>query len=179
MLQDAMRREATRAGRQFMPTRHGTVDGVDPDAHAVRVLLQPDGVLTGWLPVETISIGPTWKLHWLPEVGAQVKVEFQEGGKEAGVVTGALYDQAHPAPEGVPTGGVWLVHENARLKLNPDGSIDVLSAAVRIGAMGASFRRLVIDTFQALFDTHSHPGNGQPPTQKMQASHFTTNLTGS
>lgn len=177
-VRNVMRGEAERSARQVAKTRMGLVDGVN-EKHLVRVRLQPEDVLTGWLPVEALSVGPGWRSHWLPPVGAQVKVEFQEGSNESGIVTGCIYDEAHPAPEGVPVGAAWLVHENARIKLNADGSLDLLSSAIRIGGLEATMRKLLKEEAAAIYNSHTHPSNGAPPTQKILAAHMTTNLTAS
>lgn len=174
-----MRRQAQRTDRLTSNIRLGIIDTVDPARHAAKVRLQPEDVVTGYLPVAALSVGPGWGLHALPKVGAQVVVGFQEGANEAGIVMGALFSETQ-APPGAPVGSVWLYSESgARVQLNPDGSVDVLAAVLRIGAVGATFRKLVIDTFQALFNTHTHPSNGAAPTQKITDAHLTTNLTAS
>lgn len=178
-VRNAMRGEAERSARQVAKTRMGLVDGVNPAKHLVRVRLQPEDVLTGWLPVETLSVGPGWRVHYLPPVGAQVKVEFQEGSNESGIVTGCVYDDAHPASEGVPEGAAWIDHGDARIQLNADGSIFILSGTVHIGGLEATMRRLLKEEAAAIYNGHTHPSNGAPPTQKITADHMTANLTAS
>jgi len=45
-------------------------------------------------------------------------------------------------------------------------------------APGETLRKLVTDVFVELFNAHTHPGNGQPPTQKMTPVHLTGGLRG-
>jgi phage baseplate assembly protein gpV len=89
-------------------TRMGTVTSVDPTNYAVRVMIQPEGVLSGWLPVPTPWIGTAHP----PSPGDQVKVSFQEGDAEHGIVEGRLYSTGTLAPTvaGAPAqSGEWLI----------------------------------------------------------------------
>ena len=88
-IRNAMRGEAERVQATYARLTMGLVDGVDPARHAVRVRLQPQDVLTGWLPVASVGVGAGWQVHWLPAIGTQVKVEFQEGGQGAGSLPAA------------------------------------------------------------------------------------------
>ena len=48
--------------------RFGLVASVDPQRYAVRVSLQPEGVLSGWLPVLSQWVGAGWGIACLPAV---------------------------------------------------------------------------------------------------------------
>jgi hypothetical protein len=50
-LRNHMRQEAQRATAHFTFPRAGIVTHYDPDHHTVRVLLQPEGIQTGYLPI--------------------------------------------------------------------------------------------------------------------------------
>ena len=196
---NSVRGEAERMVRQVAVPRFGVVDGVDPATHTARVRLQPENTLSGWLPVMALSVGNGWGLHALPAVGAQVVVGFQEGGNEAGFVMGGFYSQTQ-RPPGTPANALWLTNEaGARVKLNPDGSLElgsdvlakltsavlaqvtstalaqVLAPSVQLGAAGASFQALVTQAAIAVYNTHTH-GGGPVPTQQMGAGHLTTNV---
>lgn len=177
-IRNQMRAEALRAmGTASGPPRIGIVDGADPTTHTVRVRFQPENTPSNWIPVAALSVGAGWGLHALPAVGAQVVVDFIEGGGEAGVVRGGLYSQQQPPPA-TPVGAIWLTNEaGTKLKLNADGSADLLTIGpeLRLGTEGGTFRKLVTDVFMALFNAHSHPGNGAPPTQQMTNAHLTDN----
>ena len=50
-LQNAIRLQALRAMSDLATSRVGLITSFDPGAWAVRVALQPDGFLSGWLPL--------------------------------------------------------------------------------------------------------------------------------
>ena len=41
-------------------SRFAIVSSVDPSAYAARVLLQPEAVLSGWLPILSPWVGSGW-----------------------------------------------------------------------------------------------------------------------
>src|SRR5713226_7811857 len=88
--------------------RFGTVTSFDPNTYAARVTLQPEGVLSGWLPVLSAWIGPGWGLVAPPSVGDQVLVLPHEGHADHGIIVGGAYsDRSRPPMIGgnpVPSG---------------------------------------------------------------------------
>lgn len=104
--------------------RFATVTSVDSSNHAAKVLLQPEGVLSGWLPVLSPWVGAGWGLASPPTPGEQVFVVPQEGDAEHGVIVGRAFSlSALPPP--APAGELWLVHQSGSfLKLHNDGTIE-------------------------------------------------------
>lgn len=103
--------------------RLGVVSSVDPVAYTARVLLQPEGILSGWLPVLSSWIGAGWGLACPPSPGDQVLVLPQEGDAEHGIIAGRLWS-ATQAPPPAPSGELWLVHKSGSfVKLVNDGSV--------------------------------------------------------
>jgi len=51
-LKNHMRQEAQRATADIAMSRWGIVQNYDPARYAARVLLMPEGILTGYLPLE-------------------------------------------------------------------------------------------------------------------------------
>src|SRR5437763_55311 len=77
--------------------RFGIVSSFDPSRYAARVTLQPEGVLSGWLPVISTWIGTGWGLACPPSIGDQVLVLAHEGHADHGVIIGGAYsDQTRP-----------------------------------------------------------------------------------
>ena len=91
--------------------RFGTVTSVDPSTATARVTLQPEGVLTGWLPLLTPWVGNGWGLVCPPAIGTQVLVLPHEGDAEQGVIVGATWS-AKAMPPAAPAGEIWLVHQS-------------------------------------------------------------------
>lgn len=83
------------ARRSANAVRLGTVAEVDPATARVRV--QSGDNLSAWLPWTTQRAGGdrSWSA---PDVGEQVVVACPDGDLAAGVVLGALYQDASPAP---------------------------------------------------------------------------------
>ena len=103
--------------------RFGTVTSVNPATATARVTLQPEGVLSGWLPVLSPWIGAGWGLYCPPSPGDQVLVVAQEGDAEHGIIVGRAYSSAQPPPA-TPVGEIWLIHKSGSyIKLQNDGTI--------------------------------------------------------
>ena len=115
--------QATQVNQSIGQTRLAIISSVDPTTYTVRVLIQPEDVLSGWLPVSTVWAGAGWGLVCLPSIGDQVIVLWQEGDAEHGIVIGRLWSTVALPPLG-SVGELWLMHKSGcSLKLLNDGSI--------------------------------------------------------
>jgi hypothetical protein len=117
--------------------RFGVVASVDPASYTARVRLQPEDVLSGWLPILSPWIGAGWGLACPPSPGDQVMVLAQEGDAEHGVIAGGAWSAAQRPPVDdtlVPQSGeFWLVHRSGTfLRLRNDGSIEGRAAVWRL-----------------------------------------------
>lgn len=131
------RREVQRMSGLVAQPRMGVVRSYDPVNYCAKVEKQPGGELTGWLPVLTLWGGNGWGLFAPPSPGDVVKILFQEGGKEAGIVLGRFFSTV-TRPLAVPAGEFWLVHkEGAALKLTNDGTLTLADKAGSSLAMNA------------------------------------------
>lgn len=110
------------AGQGLARTRVGTVTSYDPNTYSAKVLLQPEGVEIGWLPITSAWCGNGWGLFSPPTSGDTVQLEFQEASMDAGLIVGRFYsDQARPLP--APSGELWAVHKSgAQFKLLNSGA---------------------------------------------------------
>jgi phage baseplate assembly protein gpV len=112
--------------------RFGLVSSFDPAAYAARVLIQPENVLSGWLPILSTWVGAGWGLAAPLTPGAQVLVIAQEGDAEQGVIIGAVWS-AVDTPLGAPAGELWLKHQSGSfLKLHNDGTIALQAGVVNV-----------------------------------------------
>jgi phage baseplate assembly protein gpV len=103
--------------------RFGIVTSVDTNSGCARVTLQPEGVLSGWLPILSPWAGAGWGLVCPPSPGDQVMVLAQEGDAEQGVIVGAAFSTAQ-LPPAAPVGEFWLLHSSgSSIKLQNDGTI--------------------------------------------------------
>lgn len=105
--------------------RFGLVTSVDTLNATVRVQFQPEGILSGWLPVLSPWAGSGWGMACPPSPGDQVFVLAQEGDAEHGVVVGRAFSTSQNSPA-APAGEFWLVHNSGSfLKLGNDGTIHI------------------------------------------------------
>lgn len=128
-LTNAMRREAQRMVDSKTFTKIGVVTGFDAQRYAAKVLLKPDDVETGWLPVGSTLVGAGWGLLTPPSLGDQVLVHFLDGNLQAGVI-GVRFYSAKSAPMGGSKPGEFLlVHASgSRLRFLENGNVELEAA---------------------------------------------------
>lgn len=127
-LLNIMRMQAAMQGGNRASTRIATVSSYDPENYCAKVIIQPDDVETGWLPVTSPWVGNGWGLFAPPAVGDMVEVQFQEGSIEAGFIVGRFYNDKD-RPLATPGGEFWLVHKSGSLlKFHNDGSVELVAA---------------------------------------------------
>ena len=127
-LQNIMRREAARQGTGRSLPRRGTISSYDPAKYAAKVIVQPEGYETGFIPIGSDWVGNGWGLFAGPTPGDEVEINYQEGGKNAPYIGKRFYGNlAQPLP--VPSGEFWLVHKSGSfLKFKNDGSVSLNTA---------------------------------------------------
>ena len=159
---------AARLDQATAQPRLGIVASVDPTNFTARVTIQPEGVLSGWLPVSTPWAGPNWGLVCPPSPGDQVVVLWQEGDAENGIVIGRLWSSVATAPTAL-CGEMWLVHkEGSFIKLLSDGSISTnASAWNHVGDLHVSGNIYdghgSLATLRTHYNAHAHPPLTTPP----------------
>lgn len=126
-----MRRAAQEAMAGRAVTRHGIVDGYDPDSYAVRVRLQPDDTLTDWIPLKAVAVGNGWGAFFAPNIGDAIEIDFQEDDGEVGSAGWRFFNDSD-RPLSVPAGETWLVHQTGTaIKLVNDGAIETNAMILR------------------------------------------------
>jgi len=143
--------------------RFGLVTSVDAASATARVQLQPEGVLTGWLPVLSSWVGSGWGMVCLPSPGDQVFVLAQEGDADHGVIVGGAFSEASRPPN-APVGELWLVHQSGSfLKLAQNGTIQLNGDLHVQGDVYDSKGSL--DRLRQHYDAHTHGGGSLPSPQ--------------
>lgn len=134
--------------------RFAKVTSVDPQLGTVRVQLQPEGVLTGWLPVLSAWVGCGWGLSCPPSPGDQVLVIPQEGDAENGVVVGRIWSQDATMPQ-TPVGELWLTHKSgSSIRLVNDGTVLIKGDLHVAGAIFDQHGSL--DQLRGHYNQHRH-----------------------
>jgi phage baseplate assembly protein V len=115
--------------------RMGVVQSYDPNSGTAKVLIQPEGVLTSWLPVLSQSVGAGWGVHTPLAGGEQVLVLPMEGDADNGVIVGRAWSDQMQPPQN-PFGGtlgaaqiLLLDKSGSALLLDATGNIKVKNAA--------------------------------------------------
>lgn len=136
-LTNAMRREAQRMidGKAF--TKIGVVTGFDPKRYAAKVMLKPDEVETGWLPIGSTVVGNGWGLVAPPSLGDQVLVHFVEGSLQAGTIGVRFYSAKSAPMQGSKPGEFLLVHASgSRLRFLENGNVELEAAQDLVMTVG-------------------------------------------
>jgi hypothetical protein len=163
--------QASQAGQP----RIGLVQSYDPEQHAVRVTIQPEDVMSGWIPVGVMAAGGG-TFRAAPSLNSQVVILPQEGDIENGIVVCSLHSVADPVPKvgdtdpNTGTAAVPLQPGEGEWVGNGGGSALRMtqSGVVVIGDLGVSgdivCKGNVSDSVGTLnglrqhYDSHAHPG---------------------
>ncbi len=154
-LMNALKGQGASQDQAAGAARFGIVSSVNPDTATARVMLQPEGVLTGWLPLLTPWVGNGWGLVCPPSPGDQVLVIPQEGDAEQGLILGTTWSQ-QTVPPAAPAGEFWLVHKSGSfLKLQNDGTVQIKGDLHVAGDVYDSHGPL--SGLRAHYNEHVHP----------------------
>lgn len=124
-LMNALKAQGAAQDQALGQVRFGVVTSVDPAAGTARVQVQPEGVLTGWLPVVSPWVGAGWGMSCPPAPGDQVVVVPQEGDGEQGLIVARAWSRVAAAPA-TPVGEFWLTHRSGSfVRLLNDGTVSV------------------------------------------------------
>lgn len=112
--------------------RFGLVSSFDPNSFSAKVLIQPENVLSGWLPVLSSWVGNGWGFVAPIPPGTQVVLLALEGDAEQAIIAGAVWSLVDKPPV-VPVGEAWLYHQSGSvLKVCNDGTIQMNAKTVNI-----------------------------------------------
>ncbi len=95
---NAMKAQAAAMDAARGQPRWGIVVSVDAVNHVARVMIQPEEVLSGWLPVSPLVGGGGWGVVALPQQGQQVVVIPDCGDAEHGIIIGGGFSDTDMAP---------------------------------------------------------------------------------
>ncbi len=165
-LLNAIKRHAAAQDAAAGQARFGVVSAVDPAAGTARVMLQPEGVESGWLPVLSPWVGPGWGVSCPPSPGDQVLVLPQEGDAEHGVIAARAWSGQAPA---TPVGELWLTHRSGSfVRLLNDGTVSVRGDLHVAGEVFDKHGSL--DSLRRHYNQHQHadPQGGTTDVPKPQ-----------
>ena len=129
--------------------RHGLVTATDPANHAVRIKLQPEEIVTGWIPDPGLACAGL-RICCPCEVGTQVLAVPVEGDAEHPVIIARLFDATTLPPTSPATGkpvqpgelGIFLADGTflhvSNEKVSVKGTLHVDGAIIATGDVTAS-----------------------------------------
>jgi hypothetical protein len=107
----------------FSPTKYGTVSSYNPTDYTVKVILQPEGIETGFVPLAAAWVGNNLGAVFGPSVGDVVRLDFIDGSAQATVVGGRFFS-VNARPPVVQSGQAAIVDSHGSyVRLNNDGTI--------------------------------------------------------
>jgi len=126
---DVMRREAERAASSRAFPKFGTIASYDPDTYRARVTVEPEGILSNWLPISSQFVGAGWGLFLGPSIGDVVLCQFADGDFQMGVIgSGMIFLPTMPTVP-CPSGQAMLIHSSGTfVKLMNNGDLDLNAA---------------------------------------------------
>jgi len=126
-----MRREALKVMGEHRTASLAYVKSYDPNTYTAKVILQPWGIESGWLPIGALAVGDGWGIYAPPSAGTaarpgdQVTVVYVDG--EPAFISHRIFFGGDPLT--VPSGEVWVVHESGSfIKLTNDGALALADA---------------------------------------------------
>lgn len=110
--------------------RRGIVQSVDTVRMRVRVLVQPEGALTGFIPIASLMAGNGYGILAAPLPGDQVLVVPTDGFADSLVAVCGHWSTANQPPAGYNDGEIWHVTKAGPLvKLLNNGTVIVQDAS--------------------------------------------------
>ena len=135
---------AQKYGLQIMTASAGLVTSVDPVKVMAKVMLEPLGVETGWLPIGSVYAGAGFGLLALPDLSTEVTVVFEMGDLNVGRVILCNWNDTDAPPGGLSPGEVLLLHKTGSLmRFNNDGSVELdPNTVLKLAGGGAAIARV-------------------------------------
>ncbi|ADE12129.1 phage baseplate assembly protein V [Sideroxydans lithotrophicus] len=168
-LLNAMRLQAMMESGSKVSMLLAVVSSYDQTNYCAKVMLQPEGYESGWLPVASPWVGNGWGMFMPPTPGDLVQVNFQEDDINAGIVGLRQFTDAS-RPLSVPAGEFWLVHKSGSLlkfhndgttELTSNGTLTVKAPGINLQNAGTALLKLLNSAFSTWAQNHVHSnGNG-------------------
>ena len=149
-----MKRVAAQVVNQRAQPFWGIVASVDPSIPAVRLMRQPENVLTGWLPILQQSAGNGVTIVSMPLPGQQAYAVPDMGEAEHGVVVGFAHNNSAPLP-GMPNAPGSAGTPNTTkvaLAAGETGIVGAGGSVIRLAANGDIYFKAGSGTMK--FDSH-------------------------
>lgn len=133
---NAVKRHVSNMDAQNAQPRFGVVQSYNPNNHTARVMIQPEEVLSGWLPVATGMSSNGWGIVVPPIIGTQVLMTPVDGDNGSMVIVGSVYSKTNqpPKPSAAIAGAAAPVVPGEIALVSQDGNV-----VIRLGADGTLY----------------------------------------
>jgi phage baseplate assembly protein gpV len=111
-----------------MSASGGYITSVDPINYMAKVMLQPAGVETGWLPIGTWYAGNGFGLVALPDLKTEVTVIFEMGDLNSGKILLSDFNKQDLPPASEPGEVIFKHKSGSILKFDIGGNVEVTPA---------------------------------------------------
>ena len=129
LVNQMMQRMGAQAAGTFT-ARMGTVSAYDPGNYAIKAVIEPEGVETGFMPLLSPWVGANWGAFFAPVIGVQILLLFQEGSPQVPMAALSAFSVAMP-PVAVPSGEMLLQHQSGSLlHFDNQGNVTVKASGV-------------------------------------------------
>lgn len=144
MRQIGQQQQSARAG-----TRVGVITNYDPATYSVKVRIQPDDILSGWIPLKAVAVGDGFGIYAAPRPGDVVELHFQEDAIDC-ASAGLRFFGDGALPVKVPAGEYWIVHRSgSTLKFHDSGDVELVAAGSLSAAVTGSVTATVAGSLNA------------------------------
>ena len=121
---NAMKRYVAVMVASMPQPRRGLLESFNPSKMQVKVVVQPEGALSGWLPVISPFAGSNCGILAVPPIGSQVMVVPTDGFADAGTAIGSQWSSQTLPPPGYTAGEIWLISTGGAIaQLKTDGTV--------------------------------------------------------
>ena len=155
-LADYIHNEIARALASHPGIKAAEVSAYDPKRHAIKAMLHPDEIETGWFPMHTSHVGNGFGVAMGPNLGDQIVVGFIGGNMNSPVHLGRLHSDKEQPPV-AQAGEMVIQHGNGAL-------IKITSAGITINGNVDFTGGYVKSKGHVIDETHLHintqPGAG-------------------
>lgn len=104
-------------------TQYGTVTAYNPNNYTVKVMLQPAGPETDFIPLTAAWAGNNLGAVFGPPIGTDCRVDFVDGVVEASIAGGRFFNSKNKPPVVQSGQGAIVDGAGSFVKLNNDGTI--------------------------------------------------------
>ena len=134
------------------------VTAYDPKRHAIKAMLHPEKIETGWMPMGTSHVGGGHGVVIGPTVGDQILIGFLGSNINNPVHLGRLHSDKQQPPV-AQSGEIVMKHKTgALIKIDKDGNmtLDVLSKGLTINGNVDFTGGYVKSKGHSIDETHRH-----------------------